>query len=178
MPQFRRRILPKRRFGRSSQIRTGLRMRWLKGWTRLIHLTTNGGHPLLVSAKVASLKARSWPESALLEDFGATVSDAVRATRDEARRRLIDEIPSVEARQLLRRVGCIFDRADEGLVLALARDDPSIANAGDALVTLRGSWIEIMPGGDLRLSPLIADIASDVPEEGSSSIVEQLLNIG
>ena len=138
----------------------------VEGWTRLIHLTTNGGHPLLVSAKVASLKARSWPESALLEDFGATVSDAVRATRDEARRRLIDEIPSVEARQLLRRVGCIFDRADEGLVLELARDDPSIPNAGDALVTLRGSWIEVMPGGDLRLSPLIADIAVDVPEEG------------
>jgi hypothetical protein len=138
----------------------------VEGWTRLIHLTTNGGHPLLVSAKVASLKARSWPESALLEDFGATVSDAVRATRDEARRRLIDEIPSVEARQLLRRIGCIFDRADDGLVLALARDDPSIANVGDALVTLRGSWIEVMPGGDLRLSPLIADIASDIPEEG------------
>jgi hypothetical protein len=89
----------------------------VEGWTRLIHVTTNGGHPLLVSAKVASLKARSWPKSALLEDFGGTVSDAVRATRDEARRRLLDEIPSVEARQLLRRIGCLFDRADEELIL-------------------------------------------------------------
>ena len=50
--------------------------------------------------------------------------------------------------------------------MELARDDPSIPNAGDALVILRGSWVEVMPGGDLRLSPLIADIAVDVPEEG------------
>ena len=137
----------------------------IEGWTRIIHLTTNGGHPLLVSAKVASLRARSWPESALAEDIGPTVSDSVRATRDEARRRLVDEIPSTDARQLLRRVGSVFDRADERLVLELARDEPSIPNASDALATLRGSWIEAMPGGDLRLSPLIADIATDVPED-------------
>ena len=63
-------------------------------------------------------------------------------------------------------VGCLFDRADEALVLKLAQDEPLIPEASDALATLRGSWIEVMPGGDLRLSPLISDIAIDVPEDG------------
>jgi len=84
----------------------------VEGWTRLILVTTNGGHPLLVAAKVASLRSRAWPTSALLEDIGPLASDAVRTTREEARRRLLDEIPSSEARQLLRRLGCVFDRAD------------------------------------------------------------------
>jgi hypothetical protein len=133
----------------------------IEGWTRLIKATTNGGHPLLVSAKVASLKSRGWPANALLEDMGAP-SDAVRTTREEARRRLLNEIPSPEARQLLRRLGSIYDRADEPLILRLARDEPSIPNASDALAILRGSWIEIIQGVDLRLSPLIADIGNDV----------------
>ena len=137
----------------------------VEGWTHLIHATTNGGHPLLVSAKVASLKSRAWPQSALLEDMGPIASDAVRTTREDARRRLLGEIPSAEALLLLRRLGCLFDRADEALILRLARNEPVIPNAGDALAILRGSWIEIIPGGDLRLSPLIADIGKDVPEQ-------------
>src|SRR5439155_15290389 len=78
--------------------------------------------------------------------------------------RLVDEVPSPEARQLLRRLGCVFDRADDRLILKLAQDTPPISNGGDALAVLRGSWIEVIPGGDLRLSPLIADIGKDVPE--------------
>ncbi|MGA2794449.1 MAG: hypothetical protein ABSE69_13120 [Roseiarcus sp.] len=135
------------------------------GWTRLLLVTTNGGHPLLVAAKVASLRSRGWPLSALPEDIGPIVSDAVRATREEARRRLLDEIPSPEARQLLRRLGNVFDRADNQLMLKLGRQGPPIANAGDALTILRGSWIEVIPGNDLRLSPLISDIGTDLGED-------------
>jgi hypothetical protein len=135
-----------------------------EGWARVIFMTTNSGHPLLVAAKVAGLRARAWPDSALIEDIGPLASEAVQTTREEARRRLLDEIPSDSGRQLLRRVGCVFDRADEALVLRLAQTNPSIANPGDLLATLRGSWIEVLPRNDLRLSPLIADIGRDVAE--------------
>jgi len=137
----------------------------VEGWSRLIRITTYGGHPLLVSAKVASLRSRGWPEDALIEDIGPVSSDAVRATRDDARRRLLAEIPSSEARHLLRRIGTVFDRVEDALVLKLAHSEPAIPNAGDALAVLRGSWIEITPEGDLRLSPLIADISTDVSQD-------------
>jgi hypothetical protein len=136
----------------------------VEGWTRLLLLTTNGGHPLLVAAKIASLRSRSWPISALTEDVGSFASEAVRATREEARRRLLNEIPSAEARQLLRRLGNVYDRADDALMLKLAHLDPPISNAGDALAILRGAWIEVVPGNDLRLSPLINDIGNDLGE--------------
>jgi hypothetical protein len=136
----------------------------VEGWAHVVFMTTNSGHPLLVAAKIAGLRTRAWPHSALIEDTGLLASEAVQTTREEARRRLLVEIPSEGARQLLRRVGCVFDRADEALVLRLAQGDPSIANPGDLLAILRGSWIEVVPRNDLRLSPLIADIGRDVAE--------------
>jgi hypothetical protein len=100
--------------------------------------------------------------SALTEDIGPNTSDAVRATREEARRQLLAELPSQDARQLLRRLGNAFDRADSVLILKLARQNPPIANASDLLAVLRGSWIEVVPGNDMRLSPLISDIGADL----------------
>lgn len=50
-------------------------------------------------------------------------------------------------------------------MLKLARQYPPIANASDALTILRGSWIEVIVGNDLRLSPLINDIGSDLGED-------------
>jgi hypothetical protein len=38
-----------------------------------------------------------------------------------------------------------------------------LRNAGDAIAVLNGVWLEILPHDDVRVSPLIADIASDVP---------------
>jgi hypothetical protein len=134
-------------------------------WSQLLLASTYGGHPLLVSAKISNLRSRNWPASALAEDIGPNTSDAVRATREEARRRLVTEIPSPEARRLLRRLGCVFERADDALLIKLAHADPPISNATDALAILRGSWIESLPDGEMRLSPLIADIGHDVPTE-------------
>jgi hypothetical protein len=46
-------------------------------WTHLLLVTTNGGHRLLVAAKVASLRSRGWPLSALAEEIGPRPSDAM-----------------------------------------------------------------------------------------------------
>jgi len=141
----------------------------IRGWSAMLFLTTGGGHPLLVTAKLASLRARNWPNAALIEDFGTAPSAAVKLTRNEARRHLLaslrelDDICSLEARQLLRRAGAVFDRLDDALLLKLASAEPPLRSAGDAIAVLRGAWLEILPLDDVRVSPLIGDIANDVP---------------
>ena len=75
----------------------------------------------------------------------------------------LDEVRSLEAGQLLRRAGAVFDRSDDALLLKLAAAEPPLRNAGDAIAVLNGVWLEILPHDDVRVSPLIADIASDVP---------------
>lgn len=145
--------------------------RLVQAWTMSVAVTTGGGHPLLAAAKIASLRARGWPNVALVEDFLGTPSQAVTLTRDEARRKLLGELAdldaarSLDAGQLLRRIGCLFDRADDDLARKLSIAEPRLPNGGDALAVLRGSWLELLPSGGLRISPLIADIVSDVPPD-------------
>ena len=140
-------------------------------WSVFIRLTTGGGHPLLVAAKISSLRARGWPTTALVEDILGEPSEAVRLSRDEGRRTLLndlaelDQARSLAAGQLLRRIGCVFDRVEDGLIRQLAIVAPSLPNSGDALAVLRGTWLEQLPGGDLRISPLLADIGADVPPD-------------
>lgn len=140
----------------------------IEAWSTSIFITTSGGQPLLAAAKISSLRARGWPQSALIEDFMGPPSTAITLTREEARRSLLEELSaldaarSLDAGQLLRRIGCSFDRVDQELALKLATSSPSLPSGGDALAVLRGSWLEILPMGDLRVSPLIADITSDL----------------
>jgi hypothetical protein len=35
----------------------------IKGWSAMLSVTTGGGHPVLVTAKLASLRARTWPNA-------------------------------------------------------------------------------------------------------------------
>src|SRR5271166_4898764 len=119
----------------------------IKGWSAMLYVTTGGGHPVLVTAKLAGLRARSWPNAAVIEDFGTAPSAAVKLTRDEARRDLLanlrelDDVRSLEAGQLLRRAGAVFDRSDDALLLKLAAAEPPLPNAGDAIAVLKGVWL-------------------------------------
>ncbi|MGD9815185.1 MAG: hypothetical protein AB7Q23_08255 [Hyphomonadaceae bacterium] len=138
----------------------------IQAWTVFIRLAAGGGHPLLVASKIASLRARGWPKDGLTEDIGKT-SEAIQVTREEARRALLrdlsalDQARSLDAGALLRRIGAVFDRVDQALVMALAHLAPPIATASDALAVLRGSWLEMLADGDMRISPVIADISND-----------------
>jgi hypothetical protein len=110
----------------------------IKGWSAMLSVTTGGGHPVLVAARLASLRARNWPDAALFEDFVTAPSAAVKLSREEARRDLLaslrelDETRSLEAGQLLRRAGAVFERSDDALLLKLAAAEPALPNAGDA----------------------------------------------
>lgn len=143
----------------------------IKSWAGMTYISTGGGHPVLVTAKLASLRARNWPKEALIEDIGSTTSAAIRLTRDEARRDLLaslkelDETRSMEAGELLRRAASVFDRSNEALLLKLAAAEPRLRSAGDAFAVLKGSWLEVLPHDEVRVSPLISDIGSDVPAD-------------
>jgi hypothetical protein len=89
----------------------------IEGWANLIHVSTSGGHPLLVTAKIANLRAREWPDQALLEDLGAQANEGVKGTRIEARKRLLAELPAqTSARAVLERVSTVFQSFEDGLV--------------------------------------------------------------
>ncbi|TIN79755.1 hypothetical protein [Mesorhizobium sp.] len=138
-------------------------------WSSMIKLTTRG-HPLLAAAKIASLRARGWPRSAIMEDMREQ-SPAIQLTKEGARRELLKDLSewgkpgSSDASQLLRRVASVFDRADEALVRKLILAEPPLRNGGDAFAVLKGTWLETLPPSDVRVSPLISDIVTDVPPE-------------
>lgn len=138
----------------------------VEGWSNLIHVSTSGGHPLLVTAKIANLRARGWPDQALLEDLVFPANDGVKGTRIEARKRLLAEIPSnTSARAVLERVSTVFQGFDDGLVQALSGDSPKLERPSDALTLLKGTWLEPVAGVGWRLSPLLSDLAADVSLE-------------
>ena len=137
----------------------------IEGWAHLVRITASGGHPLLTVAKIANLRARGWPKDALIEDLGAEPSEAIHVTRQEARRRLLAELPSREARQLLERVSTVFSSFEDGLVVRLCQADPGISHPGDALTILKGSWIEPALDGGWRISPLLADLGKEAPQD-------------
>ncbi|MBN9023322.1 MAG: hypothetical protein J0H08_14780 [Rhizobiales bacterium] len=132
-------------------LRDGPTSDMVEAWANLVSFTTSGGH-------------RSWSPpraEALTEDILGRPSEAVVVTREEARRRLLADLSSQSSRELLRRISCVFDRADDGLIRAIAKDPPHIDGVGDSLAMLRGSWIEVTNDGYLRISPLIADLSAD-----------------
>jgi hypothetical protein len=141
-----------------------------KAWAAFIRITTSGGHPLLTAAKIASLRARLWPDSGLVEDFLRPASEAVHSTKVNARRELLAELAtfdtakSVNAAGLLRRVASVFDRVDEELVMKLAASAPPIEHASDLFAVVQGSWLETVAPSDFRISPVISDIIADVQE--------------
>jgi hypothetical protein len=83
-----------------------------EAWAKLILLGAAGGHPLLVAAKVASFRARRWPTSSFSDAVDVPTSDATKATREEARRMLLNElgafggVTSRDAAKILRLQSC------------------------------------------------------------------------
>ncbi|MAN73982.1 MAG: hypothetical protein CME85_12135 [Henriciella sp.] len=137
-----------------------------EAWGGFIHLSTSGGHPQLVAAKVVSLEHRSWPKNALTEDISGTPSEALELTRAEARRRLLNDATD-QGRMLLKRLGCIMFKFDRASAIAIAALDPPIEDAGAILDLLTGPWIEKAPTapGYFRLSPLLTGLQEDLGGE-------------
>lgn len=135
----------------------------IEGWAKLIHVSTIGGHPQLVAAKVANLRARGWPDAGLAEDIALPANAGVQASRDEARKRLLAELPPQgSARSVLERISAVYQCIEDQLVRELSSDAPAIQHPTDALLFLKGSWLEPLPDGGWRLSPLLSDLRAEL----------------
>lgn len=136
------------------------------GWAVLI-LGSTRGHPQLVASKVIGLRARHWPNEAMNEDFGQGPSESIQLTREGAKRELLQDLAALGSRAadaslLYQRIACAYDRVDAGLARLLASTDPAIVGVSEILAFLKGPWLEALPSGDLRLSPLLEDAINDV----------------
>lgn len=149
-------------------------------WKTPVYLYGGMGHPQLVRAVLAGLRSRGWPAEELAALSTVTeVNPDVEAARIAVRRRLT-EVLQDEPRRLLYRASLLIGRFSRSLVLHLAAIAPQVDMPGERLDTLVGPWIDALANGQLRNSPLVANLGRDtlIPDEQASvrrTALDQLL---
>jgi tetratricopeptide (TPR) repeat protein len=146
-----------------------------KFWGRLAYVAGAFGHPQLVHAFIAGMRARGWPRSEIRDiiDNGLSSGD-IEAERDAARRTLVSVLPE-SARNLLYRLSLTIGHFDRAMALIIAGAPPPIAQAGECLDALIGPWLETMGRGRYRISPLAArsgqGMMSDIEQVSIHSVI-------
>lgn len=136
-------------------------------WKRPVYMYGGMGHPQLVRALLAGLRARGWPRTELATLSSAAGSNPdVEAARSAVRRRLT-EVLQDEPRRLLYRVSLLIGRFSRSLAVHLATIAPQLDVPGERLDILVGPWIDALSNGQLRNSPLVANVGRDTlaPDE-------------
>lgn len=126
-------------------------------WSRIIFLTTSG-HPQLVHARVRNLQARDWPKPDMND---LLKPDDVEKVRNEARQRLVQELPSQNTRVLAYRLSLITGSFSRDTAISLAGTPPPIKMPGEAFDTLIGPWVEQEENNRFRVSPLLTGAANE-----------------
>lgn len=127
-------------------------------WAQYVRLASRGGHPQLAHALIQGLKSRNWPADDLAKMSAILGSDeALNATKDDIRRRLVFELPD-DARSLTYRLSLAVSTFDRKLVDAVAEVPEAIASAREILDALAGPWIDRVADDEFRLSPLLGSI--------------------
>jgi tetratricopeptide (TPR) repeat protein len=135
-------------------------------WAKLIYLATELGHPQLVLALIAGLKARSWP----IDELNALgrlefANQDLTTERSAVRRSLVTALDE-ESRVLLYRVSLLAGCFERGLALQLGGiKPPPLMTAGEKLDALIGPWIDQMPRNELRVSPLVTDVGKELLDD-------------
>jgi tetratricopeptide (TPR) repeat protein len=130
----------------------------LGAWKRIVFLNTSG-HPQLAHARIRAQEAKGWPAHTV-DDLGQT--EDIESVRREARRRLTDLLPSVDARSLAYRLSIFTYRFRREHALHMGSYAPPISNPGEAFELLIGPWVERLDEHYYRLSPLLKDAAEEV----------------
>lgn len=120
-------------------------------WAKTIWLTTSG-HPQLVHARVRNLKTKGWPA---IEFSDLTRPEDVERVRAEARNRLVEELPSKDARALTYRLSIINGAFSRETAIAVANTPPLINLPGEVFDVLVGPWVEREEENRYRVSPLL-----------------------
>ncbi|TCP96427.1 hypothetical protein C8J46_109123 [Sphingomonas sp. PP-F2F-A104-K0414] len=124
------------------------------GWTNILTLTSLG-HPQLLYARVAEIRAQGFPLP--------RPSEIVAPSRDSDRvrteaRRIIARMPD-EAKELLYRASLVSTRMSRNRLMALARLETALIEPGEAVDRIAGPWLEQMDTDEFRVSPLVRDAA-------------------
>lgn len=112
------------------------------------------GHPSLTHAFARHCQATGWERPQVL-GIAHQAADIV-AIQEDARRRLREQVPSEEARQLAIRLSILVHPFRRELALSVCRQ---LTSPGEAFEQLLGPWIEPIDGEYYRLSPLLSTLA-------------------
>lgn len=130
----------------------------LKSWSALV-LAKTRGHPQLVHAYIKNLNAKKWP-SIKVNDI--TEEKDIVMVRREARHRLIDQLPSKEARNFVYKLSMIKFPFRRDHAIELGHNIYNLSNPGEIFDLLIGPWIERLNPNYFRLSPLLDRSAEDM----------------
>ncbi|CAH0338612.1 hypothetical protein [Rhizobium sp. CECT 9324] len=126
-------------------------------WSKLLELSTLG-HPQLLSARVRTLRAKTFPKPEASDLLGT--ADDVDRIRFEARR-LIAELPD-GARELLLRVSLVTGRVTRQRLMAVGGLQEAIPEPGAAIDIIAGPWLEMTDEREFRVSPLVRGAAEQL----------------
>lgn len=129
----------------------------LKSWSALVKAKTRG-HPQLVHAYIKNLNSKKWP-SIKADDITAEKDTVI--IRREARHRLIDQLPSKEAREFVYKLSMIKFPFRRDHSIELGSNIKNLSNPGEIFDLLIGPWIEIINVDYYRVSPLLDKAAED-----------------
>jgi hypothetical protein len=140
-------------------------------WQNYVRLGSSNGHPQLAHALAVGLEGRDWPTSDLGRMNAILGNDeALNITREEARRRILTELPD-EERRLIYRLSLTTGTFTREMAKALADAPPPIAAAGEALDRLVGPWIDQVSSGEFQVSPLAAGSGTAQLNEQEQKVV-------
>lgn len=132
--------------------------RKLDAWSTIVSAKTRG-HPQLVHAWIKSLEAKNWPDFDI-KDLGK--EEDIEIVRREARKRLVEQLPSEGARTLVYKLGIIGQPFRRDHAIELGEGIPGLVSPGEVIDQLLGPWIEKLSANYYRISPLLENAAKAV----------------
>ena len=128
-------------------------------WSALLVAMTRG-HPQLLHARAVLQNARGW-EADKIKDAIVDQGDT-ETTKEAARRRLLADFPSDDARNMAFRVSFLVGAFEKQLALSLGVVEPRVGIPGATLDLLIGPWIEKLEEDIFRVSPLLSNAGMKV----------------
>jgi tetratricopeptide (TPR) repeat protein len=130
----------------------------LDSWSKVM-LAKTQGHPQLIHAYVRSLEVKKWPNVSI-DDF--VKEEDIESVRREARKSLIQQLPSEESRSFVYKLSMIKHPFRRDHAIELGNKIHNLSNPGEVLDLLIGPWVEPLNANYLRVSPLLDHAAEAI----------------
>ncbi len=127
-------------------------------WTKVIAARTHG-HPQLVHAWIKNLSMKKWPKFQIID---LLKEEDIETVRRDARRKLIEQLPSDRARELVYKLSVVGLSFRRDHAIELGQRIEGLNNPGEIFDYLIGPWIEKISDKYYRLSPLLENSGNKV----------------